>query len=104
MSLNYIGSDTVTNYKSVTANDVTKIDDNTFTVGLFTVNNFLSHFDNITVVDDNNETVNNCILKSHIIGKVNEAANRTYFSETCEEIIDYDVYMHSLSTTMSGSF
>ena len=57
-------------------NKVTKIDDNKYTVGLFTVTlkNGLDHKSSV-ITDDQGETVDNDILKEHIVDKIKEQKN-----------------------------
>ena len=68
--------------KSLTSNDVFKIGQDAYTVGVFTVFDYLSGVKNSTVLDDLSSTVDNLTLKTYILGKIPTALNGAYVLST----------------------
>lgn len=63
-------------------NDVFKIGQDAYKVGVFTVFDYLSGINNSTVLDDLSSTVDNLTLKTYILGKIPTAQNGAYVLST----------------------
>ena len=83
-------------------NEVEKLGDDVYKVGVFTVFDYLSGINNSTVLDDLSSTVDNLTLKGYILGKIPTAQNGAYILSTSSSEITGSS-MNTLSSQILSS-